>query len=87
MIYNDPESGAILTSCRANYHAALIPIDFQLVMETMLSTLLATLCNDMSKKTDTKHLKLREQGLSMGKIAEALGCSKGAVHKVLSTNL
>ncbi len=28
-------------------------------METILSTLLATLRNDMSKKTDTKHLKLR----------------------------
>lgn len=49
----------MITSCRANYHAALIPIDFQLAMETILSTLLATLRNDMSKKTDTKHLKLR----------------------------
>lgn len=49
----------MITSCRANYHADLIPIDFQLVMETILSTLLATLRNDMSKKTDTKHLKLR----------------------------
>jgi len=49
----------MITSCRANYHEDLIPIDFQLVMETILSTLLATLRNDMSKKTDTKHLKLR----------------------------
>ena len=49
----------MITSCRANYHAELIPIDFQLVMETILSTLLTTLRNDMSKKTDTKHLKLR----------------------------
>lgn len=28
--------------------------------------------------------QLREEGLSMAKIAEAVGCSKGAVHKVLS---
>lgn len=31
--------------------------------------------------------QLREEGLSMGKIAEALGCSKGAVHKALSEPL
>jgi len=45
----------MITSCRANYHADLIPIDFQLVMKTILSTLF----NNMTKKTDTKPLKLR----------------------------
>ncbi|MFD3390070.1 DUF6538 domain-containing protein [Alteromonas macleodii] len=49
----------MITSCRANTLAALILIDFQLVMATTLCTLLATTRNEMSKKTDTKHLKLR----------------------------
>jgi len=49
----------LITSCRPKHYKTLILIDFQSVMKTILSTLLATLRDNMSKKTDTKHLKLR----------------------------